>query len=169
MRSRWRRLGAAAGVLVAACSAPAPGGGTHSGSRPLGSRDIITSQEIGRGQWSNAYDLVHNLRPGWLQKRGPDSFENPGEIQVYVDGTRLGDIHLLRTLPTSAIRRLEWIDPVSAAGRWGLNHSHGVIHVLYGRSEERELDPDTAALVTHDHSGGPDGALPDPTPVYRRP
>lgn len=118
-------------VLAGACVSG------HAGEDPdraPGTSDVITRAEIERGQWSNAYDLVRTLRPRWVQSRGPDSLEDPGQVQVYVDGTRLGDVQLLRTLPTHAMARLEWIDPVSAAGRWGLDHAHGVIYITYGRA-----------------------------------
>jgi hypothetical protein len=85
-----------------------------------------------RGQWVNAYELVRNLRPRWIGTRGADTLiGRAGEVQVYVDGVRLGSVDLLRNVPTSAINRLEWVDPVSAAGRWGFGHNHGVIAVSY--------------------------------------
>lgn len=119
----------AAFALVTACaSAPAGEGATARSGDP----DLLTRAEIDRGQWTDAYTLVQSLRPRWLRPRGPDSFENPGAVQVYVDGTRLGGVSLLRTLPTTAMQRLEWIDPVEAAGRWGLDHAHGVISITYG-------------------------------------
>ena len=114
--------------------------------------DPITRTEIDRGQWGDAYDLVSKLRPSWVRNRGPDSFENPGDVQVYVDGTRLGDVGLLRTLPTHGIERVEWIDPVSAAGRWGLNHAHGVVYVTYGRSDGTDtVPPDPPAAPATEH------------------
>ena len=118
-------------VVAGSCvSGPAAGGSDRSSDRP----DLITRQEIERGQWSNVYEMVRNLRPNWVRTRGLDSFESPGNVQVYVDGTRLGEVQLLRTLPTHAIERLEWIDPVRAAGRWGLDHAHGVIYVTYSHA-----------------------------------
>lgn len=101
-----------------------------------GDAHVISRAEIDRGQWRNAYDLVRDLRPSWLRRRGADSFENPGSVQVYTDGTRLGEIGLLRTLPTAGIARLEWVDPVSAAGRWGLDHGHGVISITYSAGQD---------------------------------
>ncbi len=130
MSGRLRRMSLLAAVVAGACVFGPAGEDPDAGS-PF---DPITRAEIDRGQWRDAYDLVSSLRPSWTRNRGPDSFENPGDVQVYVDGTRLGDVDLLRTLPTHGIERVEWIDPVSAAGRWGLNHAHGVIYVTYGRT-----------------------------------
>lgn len=132
MNRRLGRLGLLASVVLTGACVSRPAGEVP--GRPTGTSDVITRAEIERGQWSNVYDLVSNLRPRWVRSRGPDSLENPGQVQVYVDGTRLGDVQLLRTLPTHAIERLEWIDPVSAAGRWGLDHAHGVIFITYSRS-----------------------------------
>lgn len=130
MNRQLRALSLALALVAGSCvSGPAAGGGD-----PSSNPDEITRDEIDRGQWSNAYELVRNLRPNWIRTRGPDSFENPGQVQVYVDGTRLGEVDLLRTLPTHAMDRLQWIDPVSAAGRWGLNHGHGVIYITYRRA-----------------------------------
>ncbi|NIP80490.1 MAG: hypothetical protein GWM90_15230 [Gemmatimonadetes bacterium] len=132
MNRRLGRLGLLASVVLTGSCVSGPAG--DGAGRAGGSADVITRAEIERGQWSNVYDLVSTLRPRWVRSRGPDSLENPGQVQVYVDGTRLGDVQLLRTLPTHAIERLEWIDPVSAAGRWGLDHAHGVIFITYGRA-----------------------------------
>lgn len=133
--SFWlRRLAVVSTVVVAGACASGHG---DSPARAAGDPDRIAREEIDRGQWRDVYDLVRSLRPAWLRTRGDDSFESPGEVQVYVDGTRLGGVQLLRTLPTHAIDHLEWIDPVSAAGRWGLNHAHGVIYITYSR----DMDP----------------------------
>lgn len=116
-------------VLAACASAP--------GSELAGGADRITRAEIDRGQWSDAYELVRTLRPRWVESRGMDTvLGEPGEVQVYVDGMRLGAVDLLRTVPTSAIQHLEWVDPVSAAGRWGLGHNHGVIAISYRPDRE---------------------------------
>ncbi len=119
----------ASALLVTACMT-SPGHDRASGPSS-GDPDLITRPEIDRGQWADLYDLVRNLRPRWLQPRGTDSFANPGEVQVYIDGTRLGGVDLLRGISTSAVDRLEWVDPISASGRWGLDHAHGVIAIFY--------------------------------------
>lgn len=117
-------------MVVAACaSAPS---GTDSAEATRGDASLITRAELERAQWPDIYHLVLNLRPRWMHTRGPDSFQGRAEeVQVYVDGVRLGSVELLRNMPTSGIDHLEWIDPISAAGRWGLNHSHGVIAIAY--------------------------------------
>lgn len=113
--------------LTACASSPPNGTDAHD----QGGARLITRAEIERSQWSNTYDLVRNLRPRWVETRGVDSFENPGEVQVYVDGMRLGPVDMLKTLSTSGIYYLEWVDPITAAGRWGLDHGQGVISISY--------------------------------------
>lgn len=141
------RTWALAATLAAGSCVAGPGGAET--DRAAGGSGPITREEIDRGQWRDAYELVRSLRPSWLWDRGPDSFENPGQIQVYVDGTRLGEVRLLRTLSTQGIERVEWIDAVSAAGRWGLNHAHGVIYITYGRVDPGDPAPDAEPDTSH--------------------
>lgn len=139
MKRGTKRLGLPA-VLAALMAVSCVSNG-EDGVRAPGAFEPITRAEIDRGQWRDALDLVRSTRPTWLRPRGPDSFENPGSVQVYVDGTRLGEVTLLSTLPTQGIQSVEWVDPVNAAGRWGLNHSHGVIYVTYGRESALDSMP----------------------------
>jgi hypothetical protein len=119
-------------VAVLAACASSPPGSVSAAAPKRGGLDLITRAEMDRGQWVNAYELVRNLRPRWIGTRGVDTvLGRAGEVQVYVDGVRLGGVDLLRNVPTSAINRMEWIDPISAAGRWGFAHNHGVIAVYY--------------------------------------
>jgi outer membrane cobalamin receptor len=117
------------GMMLAGCGFIPRG--SVSASPASGAMNLITKAEIDRGQWGDIYELVRNLRPRWVEPRGTDSVLNPGEVQVYVDGVRLGGVHRLRAIPTSGIDHLEWVDGVTASGRWGFNHGHGVIAVSY--------------------------------------
>lgn len=120
---------AGAALLGLTACASSPGDGADAADR--GSAHLITRAEMERGQWTNAYELVRNLRPLWVESRGTDSFRDPGVVQVYVDGMRMGSVDVLRTLSTSGIYYMEWVDPITAAGRWGLDHGHGVISISY--------------------------------------
>ena len=92
---------------------------------------LITFEEmVQRGQFSNLYDLVQELRPRWLRSQGPDTFMGPGgQVQVHMDGTRLGSIEALRGLGAHGVTSIEWMAPIDAAARFGLDHGHGVIIV----------------------------------------
>lgn len=123
-------------AAVAACAPPRMGP-ADSATPASGGADLITRAEIDRGQWQDVYELVRNLRPRWIKSRGMTAMPGQaGGVQVYVDGTKLGGVHLLSELPTAAIQHLAWVDPVSAAGRWGSGHADGVIAVSY-RSDGR--------------------------------
>lgn len=125
MRSTARRLLLAALVLSPwGCSARR----ADAGARRNG--DTITRDEIQAGQFANVFDLVQARRFRWLQARGTDSInQTPGEVQVLLDGTRLGGVQTLRNLAPSDVTSIQFVDPVSAAARWGLGYAHGAILV----------------------------------------
>jgi hypothetical protein len=90
--------------------------------------DIITTEEIQRGHWSTAFDLVEALRPRWINNRGPDTIMGtPTEVQVYLNDSRLGGPQTLRGVNVTGITSIQFIDGVNAAGRWGAEHSNGAI------------------------------------------
>ena len=89
--------------------------------------DLITIDEIGKKNWSNAYELVSTLRPNWLADRGPDSFAAPGELKVRIDGVRVGGIDMLRSTPVMGVSYIQYFNPIDAAARWGLGYNHGAI------------------------------------------
>ena len=132
---RSRRLAVAltaAFSLAGACrgsSAAAPA--SSRASQPGGRANVLTQDEIRRSNLANAFDIVSTLRPRWLQTRGADSFQRPTEIQVYVDNTRLTNgLNGLREISSLAISRMEWVNPIDASARWGLDHGQGAIVVI---------------------------------------
>jgi hypothetical protein len=125
MRSTARRLLLAGLVLSQwGCSSRRADVGARRGG------DTITRDEIQAGQFSNVFDLVQARRFRWLQSRGTDSINQaPGEVQVLLDGTRLGGVQTLRSLAPSDVTSIQFVDPVAAAARWGLGYAHGAILV----------------------------------------
>jgi hypothetical protein len=111
-------------VLMAAGCAAA-GTGTRR------SANLITAAEIqDRGPYRNLYDLVANLRPRWLRTQGPDTFQaGQGQVQVHMDGNRMGDVSILKTLSASGVTSLQWLPPIDASARYGLDHGQGAIIV----------------------------------------
>ncbi len=95
----------------------------------MASRGIITAAQIAEGHFNTAMDAVEALRANWLHKRGADSFNNPGEIQVYLDNVRLGGVETLRGIQVNPIVSIRFIPALEATARWGLDHGHGVIFV----------------------------------------
>ena len=110
-------------LIAAACGGP-PAPGTP-GSRA----NLITFEEIQqRGLYSNLYDLIRNLRPRWVRSQGPDTFlGDQGEVQVHMDGKRLGGVEVLRRMSPGGVTSIQWVPPIDAAARFGLDHSHGAV------------------------------------------
>lgn len=113
-----------------------PGCGSSSGAssqpsvgpaaRP--SADVITRDEIERGHWQNAYELIEQRRPSWLRAHGAKTIygETP-EVQVRIDNSHLGGVNTLRDIPVTEITSIHFVDPVTAAAQWGGDHVNGAI------------------------------------------
>lgn len=106
---------------------------TRGSGVPTRNPDVLTRAEIEASDHSNAYDLVRNARPAWLRVRGPNSFNAPNPILVYVDGVRYGTIESLSSLALMGIERMRFYDGPEAQGRFGLNHTNGAIEVTMRR------------------------------------
>jgi hypothetical protein len=121
--SRMLAVGLVLTGLLAGCA----GSGERAGG---GARNVITAEEIRQLSVANAMEVVERLRPHFLQRRGPATFENPASTAViYVDGVRRGGTGELRQIPASHAVSIEYISPADATTRWGTGHVAGVIHV----------------------------------------
>jgi hypothetical protein len=112
------------GVAVA-CSPARPAGG----AAPRQRADRISQEEILRRDWSNVYEVVSTLRPQWLQVRGRDTLGQQGEIRAYLNSARLVSMEALRDMPAMGILYIQFVDPIAASARWGLDHGQGAIVV----------------------------------------
>lgn len=112
-------------AVGSACSSRRLPGGATSQS------DMISLAEIEqRGPFSNMYDLVQILRPRWLRSQGPDTFmAGQGQVQVHIDGNWVGSVQSMRSLAAHGVTSVQWLSPVDAAARYGLDHGHGAIVV----------------------------------------
>lgn len=111
-------------ALVIAC------GGRATGTRsPRTDRYLITREQILEHGFTNAYEAVESLRSNWLLPRGPDSINQPTEVLVYLDNSRLGGVQTLRTINVTNVQWIRYYDGPTATARWGLNHGQGVIFV----------------------------------------
>jgi hypothetical protein len=109
-------------VVTSACSHPASG---RTGAR---GGDVITAADIRKSAATNVYDLIAQLRYRWLQSRGPDSINmRPGDVMVRLDDNEIGTVQALRNLSPTGISSIQFVDGVSAAGRWGLGYAHGAV------------------------------------------
>ena len=77
--------------------------------------------------YSSVYDAVAALRSLWLQKRGPESVASV--VWVYVDGARVGDVDVLKSMQPRLVNTVRFYDGPSATSRWGVDNAAGVIHV----------------------------------------
>jgi hypothetical protein len=82
---------------------------------------VITPEEIVTAGASNLYDVVLRLRPGWLTGRGMRNFDGvTGNVVVYQDEVRLGDVSTLRDLGLEYVVSLRYMDASSAAALPGI-------------------------------------------------
>jgi hypothetical protein len=108
-------------VTLSACA-------TTGERQPRADANRITTDQIAEATAANAYDLVQTLRPRWLQVRGPAGVAT-GETAVYLDGSRIGEIDVLRRISTREISGLQFLSPTEATHRFGTGHGHGAILV----------------------------------------
>jgi hypothetical protein len=97
---------------------------------PRRDANLITQAEVRSANAANAYELVQQLRPLWLQSRGERSTRMGTSILVYVNNARWGDIQQLRSLSTDAIVSLRYLDGNTASNTLpgiGAGHVEGAI------------------------------------------
>ncbi len=130
MHTMWKRLHLLVLVIlvstVAGCLSAAEGRQSSYDRY----RIAVTETEVQR--YRNALDLVSNLRPNWLERRGTDSLRNDDPILVYRNSQRLGGVDVLRGLEVGEIRELRFLNATEATQLFGTGHRSGVI-VVVGR------------------------------------
>ena len=97
-------------VVISGC---ASSGTTRTQSEP----DRITATEIASSNATNAYELINRVRPNWLRRTAPGSLGGGVRsqvVQVYVDGTKYGELTILRSLGISGLKSIQWLDAVRA-------------------------------------------------------
>jgi hypothetical protein len=102
---------------------------TAGGSGGQGDHDqnLITRQEILEARATNVWEVVNNLRPGWLQAiDSPSMSGNQAVILVYRDNVRLDGPDALRNLnPEIAAQEIRWLDRMQAASRFSRTGDSG--------------------------------------------
>ncbi|HKG91584.1 MAG TPA: hypothetical protein VKA84_06830 [Gemmatimonadaceae bacterium] len=105
--------------------------------------DVITAEEIRAafGSASNAYDLIKQLRPNFLQSRGvrPSGGNESSAredvlalngARIYLDGTYFGSIAMLREISVNTIAQIRYYSATAAAMRFGQQETASpVIHI----------------------------------------
>jgi len=110
-------------LALSACSQ------NRSDSGRIVDRKLLTREQFADKGYNSPYDVVAALRANWLGTRGPDSFQSPSKVIVYLDGSRVGGIDALRTMDIRPVVYIQYFDGVAATARWGLDHGSGVIFV----------------------------------------
>ena len=122
-------------LALSACAtsgaSSAEGADAQAQQGPRSDRNTLVAADLQRSQASNLYDIIRAMRPQWLDVR-PQAGGDP--IQVYMDNNRLGGIEVLRSMTTTGIRDVRWLDPSAAQGRYGLNNRGGAIVITTQRS-----------------------------------
>ena len=116
------------GLLAMTVLLPACQSASSRATRRL-DRSVITRDQMVDGRYATVYDAVASLRSNWLRTRGPDSFVMPSIVWVYIDGTRAGDVEVLRNIQPKLVNAVRFYDGPTATGRWGVDNGSGVIHV----------------------------------------
>jgi hypothetical protein len=104
---------------------------------PRRDRNTLTQDDLADRHFQSAYDAVEALRSNWLNPRGPDSFQTPSQVWVYLDNVRLGDVQTLRGIHPSTILSIRHFDANDATARWGIGHSAGVIYITGFKDPKR--------------------------------
>jgi len=130
-------FGVGIALLIVACAA------RKSATAPGVDRSLLVQEQFADRGYHTAYDVIEALRSNWLSSRGPNSFSAPAQVQVYLDGVRMGGIDQLRTIDVRPVTYIRFFDGIAATARWGLDHGAGAIYVsthplseMVGSSEE---------------------------------
>lgn len=122
------------GLVVAACCLFTACASSSSNPRTARSdRNVIMADEIARVGASTALEAVQRLQPLMLEKhRGPSSInlEDQAQINVYVDGARMGGVEALSLIQAPAIVEIRYLSPSEATIRFGTGNAAGAIVVV---------------------------------------
>ena len=94
--------------------------------------NVLREEEFSTTTAVDGLALVMEYRPNWLHSRGVVSIMNPsaGDLEVYINGVRAGDLNRLREVSIMAIRELRFLGAGEAQQRYGVGHAGGVIEVV---------------------------------------
>ena len=95
-----------------------------------------------RSEYASLYEVVQALRGRWLRSRGPNTIlGRQTEVQVMVDDMRLGGVNTLRSLTRDNVVQMAFVDPVTAAQRWGGKYAQGTIVVTTRADAAPDTEP----------------------------
>jgi len=118
-------------LLLTACASGGGGTAREPGTSARRDANVITAEEIATITAQTLYDAVRNLRPQWMMRSRPTAMlqQNQGELIVYVDRTRFGNMESLRQINPGSVQAVRYYSPSAAEGRFGPGHLLGAIEV----------------------------------------
>jgi hypothetical protein len=105
--------------------------------RRVSTRELISAEDVVRAKSATtAYDLVAQLRPAFLQSRGPTSLllATPTLPDVSIDGGRAEQIDVMRSINARDVVDIQLLDRWKAEQLLGGAHGAGTILVRLRRS-----------------------------------
>ncbi len=96
---------------------------------------VITAEEIATSRTTTAFEAVRELRPQWLQARGPDLITVGGRVgaRVAIDGVMRGGLDEMSAVRVGNIQEIRYIRALDATTRWGAGVQGGVIEIITKR------------------------------------
>jgi len=118
-------------ALVVTCLLAGCAGATTQSRGGQDRSAVLTSEELAKTNSDNLYDAIAKLRPEWLTSRGPTSATDmtPTSVDVYMNGTQLGDAGYLRQMRILDVSEVRYWDAGQASARFGMGHPRGVIEL----------------------------------------
>lgn len=118
------------GIVVGACASGGKGTGTATAkAAPAGNYETLTADQLANLGNVSLLEAVQRLRPRWLSGRGWDSVNATRDVQVIMDGVKVGDTKILDTLRPTNVYLIRHYDGETAQGRWGPDCSRGAIYI----------------------------------------
>jgi hypothetical protein len=114
----------AAALLAGGC---ASGGASGASNQSVGTRYVVSQQELASNSDRTLYELLERLHPLFLRTRDVSSAAQP--VDVYVDGGRTEGIDALRRISVSQVKDVRFYEPAEANLRFGNGHNGGLIAV----------------------------------------
>ena len=115
-------------ITALATAGCASGGGTGTNA----DRNRITTEQLAKVTANNAYEAIQILQPQWLDDRGPTSVTNnePTTAVVFMDGTRVGGLEYLRSVPITTLGEIRFLTAGVAGARYGMGLPRGAIELI---------------------------------------
>ena len=118
-------------VLIASAAACS----TRRAAANVAERNVVTREELAATNARMVYQALERVRPAWLTSRGPANMGNVREAteataNVYMNGSRLGDLEYLRQVYVSDVHEVRFWNPGEAGARFGMGNPRGVIEIV---------------------------------------